>query len=100
MLPSGCTTLYYADDTVLIASESTFEEAIARAQAGVAAVVNAIKRLGLKVSPRKTDRYLRVVEKALLPVELLMLRSGDFRRRPYQISGSHHGPHFVLLGSY
>jgi len=51
----GATVVGYADDTVVVAGGSNWEEAQRLAELSVACVVRAIASLGLKVSPSKTE---------------------------------------------
>lgn len=54
-LPAGCTTLYYVDDTLLMVTGATFEEAKTRAELGAMYIISLIERLGLRVSVPKTE---------------------------------------------
>ncbi|KMQ84576.1 reverse transcriptase [Lasius niger] len=54
LLP-GCNVVCYADDTLLLAGGGDWGEAREIANLTVACVVRAIKRMGLKVTPRKTE---------------------------------------------
>lgn len=53
-LPVGCSTVCYADDTLLIMGPS-FREAMIRAELEATVIVRAIERLSLKVSINKTE---------------------------------------------
>lgn len=55
MLPQNCAVVCYADDTLLLAAGSNWREARSRGNESVAAVVGAIRELGLEVSPLKTE---------------------------------------------
>lgn len=54
-LPPRCTTVCYADDTLVLAAGDTWRQARARADEAIAAVVEAIGSLDLKVAPSKTE---------------------------------------------
>ena len=54
-LPVGCSSICYADDTLLVVRGPSFREAVVRAELGATVVVRAIERLGLKVSIKKTE---------------------------------------------
>lgn len=54
-LPPGCTTVCYADDTIVLASGANWIEARSRANEALAGVVRAIRSLGLEVAPQKTE---------------------------------------------
>lgn len=54
-LPQHCAVICYADDTLILASGSDWEEAKSRGNESVAGVANAIRALGLKISPPKTE---------------------------------------------
>ena len=50
----GCLTLYYVNDTLIVARVLTLEEALLRAELRLAKVIRTIERLGLKESVDKT----------------------------------------------
>ena len=54
-LPIGCAILCYADDTLIVASAESFEEARVRAELEATFLIRSIQRLGLKVSILKTE---------------------------------------------
>ena len=54
-LPIGCSVLCYADDTLLVARASDFEESRFRAEVGATYLVRYIESLGLRVSIAKTE---------------------------------------------
>lgn len=55
VLPPGCTTICYADDTLVLAAGGDWEEAQSRANDAVSGVVRAIRALSLEVAPVKTE---------------------------------------------
>lgn len=54
-LPPDCSTVCYADDTVVLAAGENWREARSRASEAVAGVVRAIRSRGLEVAPQKTE---------------------------------------------
>ncbi|CAH2257785.1 jg8953 [Pararge aegeria aegeria] len=54
-LPYGVHIVCYADDTVVMAEENTFDNTLRLAEIGVASVVTKIHELGLRVAPHKTE---------------------------------------------
>ncbi|XP_072750509.1 uncharacterized protein [Anoplolepis gracilipes] len=54
-LPLDCRVIRYADDTLLVAKGDNWGEALNRANKGVAGLVRAISRTGLRVAPSKTE---------------------------------------------
>lgn len=54
-LPTGCQIIGYADDTLVLAREDSWRDAITTANHAVACVTRTIKRAGLKVAPEKTE---------------------------------------------
>lgn len=54
-LPPGCSVVCYADDTLLLAGGADWGEATRTTNLAVACVVRAIKDMGLRVAPSKTE---------------------------------------------
>ncbi|XP_011858731.1 PREDICTED: uncharacterized protein LOC105556255 [Vollenhovia emeryi] len=54
-LPSGCTMICYADDTLVLAGGRDWKDAVDTANIATACAVRAIKALGLKVAAKKTE---------------------------------------------
>lgn len=54
-LPSRCTTVCYADDTLVLAAGDSWAEAASTANQTVARVVRAIAEIGLRVAPQKSE---------------------------------------------
>lgn len=54
-LPPGCTTVCYADDTIVLAAGRDWHEARCRAEDAVACVVGVIRGLSLEIAPAKTE---------------------------------------------
>lgn len=54
-LPSGCSTIGYADDTILVVGGSTINEVLAKTELSLEMVVAEIRHLGLQLSPQKTE---------------------------------------------
>lgn len=55
VLPPDCTTICYADDTLVLAAGEDWEEARSRANDAVCSVIRAIEELSLSVAPLKTE---------------------------------------------
>lgn len=55
VLPRGCSTFCYSDDTAVVASGHDFAEVRARAELGAATIISAIEQLGLRVVRSKTE---------------------------------------------
>jgi len=55
LLPSGCSVVCYADDTVVIAAEGDWGEARSRASEAIANVVRNIREFGFGIAPQKTE---------------------------------------------
>lgn len=54
-LPPACTTVCYADDTIVIAAGRDWAEALSKANDALWGVVETIRQLSLEVSPTKTE---------------------------------------------
>lgn len=54
-LPPCCTMVCYADDTILLTSGENWAEVRSRADDALWGIVDAIKKLTLKISPKKTE---------------------------------------------
>lgn len=54
-LPLGCTVIGYADDTILLAFGHDLVEASRRAELAAGILVAAIRRVGVKIAPQKTE---------------------------------------------
>ncbi|XP_011267654.2 uncharacterized protein LOC105258217, partial [Camponotus floridanus] len=54
-LPRGCRVVCYADDTIVLAEGDDWGEAAATASLAVACVARAIRALGLRVAPQKSE---------------------------------------------
>lgn len=58
MAEDGCSTVCYADDTLIVATSSVLFDAIVKANIQIARVVRHIKSLGLSVAKSKTEAVL------------------------------------------
>lgn len=54
-LPTGCGTIGYADDTLIVATGSDWSDAILNANHAIACVTGRIQQIGLRVAPTKTE---------------------------------------------
>lgn len=54
-LPPGCSTVCYADDTIILASGENWMEARSRAEEALCGVIRMIRSLNLEVAPQKTE---------------------------------------------
>lgn len=54
-LPPGCHVVCYADDTLVVAGRENWGDAIRRSNNATARIVRAIRAVGLKVAPQKTE---------------------------------------------
>jgi len=71
---SGCHTVCYADDTLIISTSDRLFDAIVKANIQIARVTRQIKKLGLKVAEAKTEAVLFCKKK---PVLMPMVRVGS-----------------------
>lgn len=74
-LPSGCSIIGYANDTVLIVGGSTISETLAKTELSLEMVIAEIRHLGLRLSPQKTKITVFGVSEDVVDLTIPVMRA-------------------------